>query len=184
MTQTFSLALISSLPTLQLFYCKEITKRKGKQSIEKRGLKIKFVKGVPSLWSCQRFIPFFHIKAAPVDIIMLTIAQMIMCDVKETSHTRKVTKNYHLTVPSFCSYVKRRLCMLAIWNLKGYDLSQMHIHIQYLGLLGLHCLFSIPSPAPLGEVINCGKFNESREDKGIADCNEPIHGSSVSHFRK
>lgn len=55
---------------------------------------------------------------------------------------------------------------------------------KYLGLLGLHCLFSIPSPAPLGEVINCGKFNEGREDKGIADCNEPIHGSSVSHFRK
>lgn len=55
---------------------------------------------------------------------------------------------------------------------------------MYLGLLGLHCLFSIPGPAPLGKVVDCGKLNEGGEDEGIAHCNEPVHGSSVSHFRQ
>lgn len=59
-----------------------------------------------------------------------------------------------------------------------------HTNSSYLGLLGLHCLFSIPGPAPLGKVVNCGKLNEGREDKGIAHCDEPVHGSSVSHFRQ
>lgn len=57
-------------------------------------------------------------------------------------------------------------------------------HSTYLWHLGLHCFFPIPRPAPFGEIINCGKFNEGREDKGIAHRDEPVHGSRVSHFRQ
>lgn len=54
----------------------------------------------------------------------------------------------------------------------------------YLRLLGLHCLFSIPGPASLGEVVDCGEFDEGGEDEGVADRNEPVHGGGVSHFRQ
>lgn len=51
-----------------------------------------------------------------------------------------------------------------------------------LGLLCLHGLLPIPGPTPLGEVVDCGKLNEGREDKGVAYGDEPIHGCGVGHF--
>lgn len=47
-----------------------------------------------------------------------------------------------------------------------------------------HHAFSIPGVSPLGEVVDCGKFNEGREDKGIADSDEPVHSCGVGHFGK
>lgn len=47
-----------------------------------------------------------------------------------------------------------------------------------------HHTFSIPGITPLGEVVDCGKFNEGREDKGIADSDEPVHSCGIGHFRK
>ena len=43
---------------------------------------------------------------------------------------------------------------------------------------------SVPGPASLGEVVDRSEFNECREDKGIADSDEPVHGCSISHFRQ
>lgn len=51
-----------------------------------------------------------------------------------------------------------------------------------LGLLGLHRLLSIPRPAPLGEVVHCGELDEGREDEGVADRDEPVHGGGVRHL--
>lgn len=42
--------------------------------------------------------------------------------------------------------------------------------------------FSIPGPASLGEVVDSSKFDERREDEGVADSNEPVHSSSISHL--
>lgn len=47
-----------------------------------------------------------------------------------------------------------------------------------------HHAFPVPGVSPLSEVVDCGKFNESREDKGIADSDEPVHGCGVGHFGK
>lgn len=47
-----------------------------------------------------------------------------------------------------------------------------------------HNTLSIPSPATLCEVIDGGKLNQSGEDEGVADGDEPIHGSSIGHLRK
>lgn len=41
---------------------------------------------------------------------------------------------------------------------------------------------SIPGPASLGEVVYGSEFNECREDKGIADSDEPVHSSGVGHL--
>lgn len=54
----------------------------------------------------------------------------------------------------------------------------------YLRLLGLHRLFSVPGPTPLGEVVHGGEFNEGREDKGVANGDEPVHCSRIRHFGK
>lgn len=54
----------------------------------------------------------------------------------------------------------------------------------YLGLLSLHGLFSIPSPAPLGKIIHSGKFNQGGENKGVAHGDEPVHGSGICHLRQ
>lgn len=56
--------------------------------------------------------------------------------------------------------------------------------VPYLGLLGLHGLFSIPSPAPLGEVVDGGELDEGGEDEGVAHRYEPVHGGSVRYFRQ
>lgn len=47
-----------------------------------------------------------------------------------------------------------------------------------------HHAFPVPGVSPLGEVVDCGKFNEGREDKGIADSDEPVHSGGVGHFGK
>lgn len=47
-----------------------------------------------------------------------------------------------------------------------------------------HHTFSIPGIAPLGEVVDCSKLNEGREDKGIADSDEPVHSCGIGHFRE
>lgn len=70
-----------------------------------------------------------------------------------------------------------------------------HIHhflFDYMKLLQMrithpyfHALFfPIPCPAALGEVVDCGKLNQGREDKGIAHSHEPVHGGGIGHFRK
>lgn len=43
---------------------------------------------------------------------------------------------------------------------------------------------AVPGPATLGEIVDCSKLNESWEHKGIAHCNEPVHGGGVGHFRQ
>lgn len=49
----------------------------------------------------------------------------------------------------------------------------------------LHALFfPIPCPAAFGEVVDRCKLNQGREDKGIAHCHEPVHGSGIGHLRK
>lgn len=45
-----------------------------------------------------------------------------------------------------------------------------------------HHTFSIPSITPLGEVVDRSELNQGREDKGVADGNEPVHGCGVGHF--
>lgn len=47
-----------------------------------------------------------------------------------------------------------------------------------------HHTFSIPSVTPLSEVVDRGKLNKGREDKGIADSNKPVHSCGISHFRE
>lgn len=47
-----------------------------------------------------------------------------------------------------------------------------------------HHTFSIPGVTPLGEVVHCGKLNEGREDKGIADSDKPVHSCGIGHFRE
>ena len=47
-----------------------------------------------------------------------------------------------------------------------------------------HDTFAIPCPAALCEVIDGGKLNQGREDEGVADGDEPVHGSGVGHLRK
>lgn len=44
--------------------------------------------------------------------------------------------------------------------------------------------FSIPSITPLGEVVDCGKLNEGREHKGVANSDEPVHSCGIGHFRE
>lgn len=43
-------------------------------------------------------------------------------------------------------------------------------------------LFPIPCPAALGEVVDGGKLNQGREDKGVTHGHEPVHGRGVGHF--
>lgn len=50
--------------------------------------------------------------------------------------------------------------------------------------LVIHNTLSIPSPAALCEVIDSGKLNQSGEDKGVADGDEPVHGSGISNLGK
>ncbi len=45
-----------------------------------------------------------------------------------------------------------------------------------------HHTFPIPGVTPLGEVVYGGKLNESREDKGVADGDEPVHGCGIGHL--
>lgn len=47
-----------------------------------------------------------------------------------------------------------------------------------------HNTLSIPSPAALCEVIDGGKLNQSGEDEGVADSDEPVHGSGVGNLGK
>lgn len=48
-----------------------------------------------------------------------------------------------------------------------------------------HALFfPIPRPAALGEVVDCRKLNQGREDKGIAHSHEPVHGRGIGHLRE
>lgn len=58
-----------------------------------------------------------------------------------------------------------------------------YIYSIYIYLLGNHT-FPIPGVSPLGEVVDCGKFDEGREDEGIADGDEPVHSCGIGHFRK
>lgn len=51
-------------------------------------------------------------------------------------------------------------------------------------LLLWHHTFSIPGVAPLGEVVDSGELDEGREDKGIANSNEPVHSRGVGHLWK
>ncbi len=43
---------------------------------------------------------------------------------------------------------------------------------------------AIPSPAALGEVVDCGELNQGGEDKGITHCDEPVHGCGIGNFRQ
>ncbi len=43
---------------------------------------------------------------------------------------------------------------------------------------------AIPSPAALGEVVDCGELNQGGEDKGITHCDEPVHGCGIGDFRQ
>lgn len=61
------------------------------------------------------------------------------------------------------------------------------LHLDYVKsskYLFWHHTFSVPGVTPLGEVVDCGKFNERREDKGITDSDEPVHSCGIGHFRK
>lgn len=55
---------------------------------------------------------------------------------------------------------------------------------MYLRVLCFQSFLPVPRPAPLGEVVHCGELDEGREDKGVAHCDEPVHGCSISHFRQ
>lgn len=57
-------------------------------------------------------------------------------------------------------------------------------HVFFLHYLLAHDTLSIPSPASLCEVIDGGKLNQSGEDEGVADSDEPVHGSGVRNFRQ
>lgn len=50
------------------------------------------------------------------------------------------------------------------------------------GYLVVDNAFSVPGPASLGEVVDSCELDESRENKGVAHSDEPVHGSSVGHF--
>lgn len=50
------------------------------------------------------------------------------------------------------------------------------------GYLVVDNAFSIPGPASFGEVVDGCKLYESRENKGVAHSDKPVHGSSVGHF--
>ncbi len=43
---------------------------------------------------------------------------------------------------------------------------------------------AIPSPAALGEVVDCGELNQGGEDKGVTHCDEPVHGCGIGDFRQ
>ncbi len=53
--------------------------------------------------------------------------------------------------------------------------------LKCLYLFGHHT-FPIPGVTPLGEVVYSGKLNESREDKGVANGDEPVHGCGIGHL--
>lgn len=50
--------------------------------------------------------------------------------------------------------------------------------------LVIHNTLPIPSPSTLCEVIDSGKFNQSREDEGVADGDEPVHGGGIGNLGK
>lgn len=45
-----------------------------------------------------------------------------------------------------------------------------------------HHALSVPGVAPLGEVVDGGELDEGREDEGVADGDEPVHGCGIGHF--
>lgn len=45
-----------------------------------------------------------------------------------------------------------------------------------------HYTFAVPGVTPLREVVYSGELNESREDKGVTDSNEPVHGCGIGHL--
>lgn len=47
-----------------------------------------------------------------------------------------------------------------------------------------HNALSIPSPAAFREVIDSGELDQGGEDKGVADSDEPVHGSGVGYLGK
>lgn len=47
-----------------------------------------------------------------------------------------------------------------------------------------HNTLSVPGPAALCEVIDSCKLNQSGEDKGVADGDEPVHGGGVGDLWK
>lgn len=63
----------------------------------------------------------------------------------------------------------------------------MHVHFLYISVyiyLLWHNTFPIPGVSPLGEVVDRGKFDEGREDEGVADGDEPVHSCGIGHFGK
>ncbi len=62
----------------------------------------------------------------------------------------------------------------------------MHYFLYYLktemALPFLAPHFSHPRRNPSGEVVYSGKLNESREDEGVADGDEPVHGCGIGHL--
>lgn len=67
------------------------------------------------------------------------------------------------------------------FSLKTEPIKKTHFHPHYLVI---HNTLSIPSPASLCEVIDSGKLNQSGKDKGVADGDEPVHGSGISDLGK
>lgn len=61
-----------------------------------------------------------------------------------------------------------------------YTLSRRSSH----GYLVIKNALAIPGPAAFGEIVDCCKLNEGREDKGIAHSNEPVHRSGIGYFRQ
>lgn len=70
------------------------------------------------------------------------------------------------------------MLMSSLWK---WCLSKRRFSPHYL--VG-HNTLSVPSPAALCEVIDSGELDQGGEDKSVADSNEPVHGSSVGHFRE
>lgn len=57
-----------------------------------------------------------HLKAAPINIILLTVDQLAVCNVKAVAHSDKLIENYHLTLlcPSALSPILA-LCSSLFW---------------------------------------------------------------------
>lgn len=67
----------------------------------------------------------------------------------------------------------------------SYLFHSKTLEIQKITHPYFHALFfPIPCPAALGEVVDCRKLNQCREDKGIAHSHEPVHGRGIGNLRE
>ena len=71
---------------------------------------------------------------------------------------------------------------LHLTGLKRHNGAISQEILKHLPFLEPH--FPIPCITSLGEIVYCGKLDQSWEYKGIAHCNKPIHSSCISHLRE